>query len=1008
MDSRGLPCLWYQVDRGDEDIATLFHYLRMALDHASFAHPATLPLLTPEYQSGVETFSRRFFEKLFAALPDPCVVVMDDCHEVSDESLFHRALRSGLYEIPPGIHVIVISRNAPPASLIHLRSRSKLNVINWNDLRLTPVETEAIMQLRHATVIDKHHARLLHERIQGWVAGLVLILEAGHVGVVANDPGITPVKDVFDYFAGELFAGMDGATRDFLLKTAFLPEIALLPAQSLTGVPHAGRILSELHEKNCFTERRFETESIYRYHPLFREFLIDRAQQLFSEADIRAIRHDAAVALDASGRTENAVELLIEARCWEEAAGLIIREAPLYMAQGRSKTVLHWIGCLPLEIPEKIPYLFFWQGACRLSEDPADSFQDFKRAFQIFKTYGDQTGQCLSWAAGADATLYSDFAYQDWIPAIEEYMRQNPVFPSPEIEARVIASLFNAMSLQQPEHHRLREMEARAYAYFCQPGVLDFNVRLETGVYLVVYNLWAGEIAKARFVIDMLRDISRGITVSDLTTITLKTTQALVDFLSASFVSCREAVFEAVRLSEETGITIWLCHVLGHGLAAALSDRDLAMADILLARLKDNLGRGGAMDAGYYHFGLAWRARAQGDLADAYLNLQISFSILSKVDHLPCHAVVHISLAELCHRRGEQDEARKHLALAREVAAKMRSRVVEYCCLLLEAEMELELGREREGMDLLGSALALGRMCGIVNIYWWQPENMVRLCQAALRAGIETEYVRNLIRSRALVPQKPPIDIEEWPWAVKVYSLGRFELHINGNPVRFSGKVQKKPLEMLKSLIALGGAESREGQIADLLWPEADGDTAKNTLKITLHRLREILGSEKTIRIREGKLSLDKHQLWSDAWAFEELLSVATTTDSGDRGDGFVLQTEKALALYQGHFLDDDGGKPWTSALRKRLQDRFRLATVALGNLWRGRGNAGRAIACFQRGLDLDTFAEELYQNLMECYLSTDLRGEVVTTYRRCKDSLSLLGLTPSHKTSALHKKALD
>jgi len=113
MDSRGLPCLWYQVDRGDEDIATLFHYLRMALDHASFAHPATLPLLTPEYQSGVETFSRRFFEKLFAALPDPCVVVMDDCHEVADESLFHRALRSGLYEIPPGIHVIAISRNAP-------------------------------------------------------------------------------------------------------------------------------------------------------------------------------------------------------------------------------------------------------------------------------------------------------------------------------------------------------------------------------------------------------------------------------------------------------------------------------------------------------------------------------------------------------------------------------------------------------------------------------------------------------------------------------------------------------------------------------------------------------------------------------------------------------------------------------------------------------------------------------------------------------------------------------
>ena len=250
--------------------------------------------------------------------------------------------------------------------------------------------------------------------------------------------------------------------------------------------------------------------------------------------------------------------------------------------------------------------------------------------------------------------------------------------------------------------------------------------------------------------------------------------------------------------------------------------------------------------------------------------------------------------------------------------------------------------------------------------------------------------------------------MEEWPWTAKVYSLGQFELHINGKPVRFTGKVQKKPLDMLKCLIALGGSESREGQIADLLWPEADGDTAKNSLKITLHRLREILGSEKIVRIRGGKLSLDKHQLWSDAWAFEELLSAITTTDSGERVDEFVFPMEKALALYQGHFLDEDGCKPWTSALRKRLRDRFRLATVALGNLWRRRGNTDRAIACYQRGLGLDNLAEELYQNLMECYLSTDLKEEAVTTYRRCKDALIRQGLTPSHKSSALHKQALN
>lgn len=1005
IDSRKLSCLWYQVDRGDQDIATLFHYLRMALGHARFAHPATLPSLTPEYQSRLETFSKRFFEKLFAALPTPSVVVLDDCHEVPDQSLFHLVLRSGLYEIPQGIQVIFISRNAPPASLVHFRSRSKLNLISWSDLRLTSAETEAIVRLRHTGGITREDAQRLHDKIQGWVAGLVLIIESGHAGQALNNPDLLPVKEVFNYFAGELFAGMEEATGCFLLKTAFLPEISVVSAQRLTGVAHSARILSELHEKNCFTERRFETEPVFRYHPLFREFLIDRALQVFSPEEISSIRHDAAMVLVDAGRTEHAVELLLEARCWDDAASLIVREAPAYITQGRSKTMQQWIGSLPEDIPEKMPYLLFWQGAFRLCENPAEAFGHFKHAYQIFTEQGDRVGQCLSWAAGADATLYCDFAYQDWIPAIEEYMRQNGAFPCPEIEARVVASLFNAMSLQKPDHPRLPEMEARAYAYFCQPDALDNNVRLQTGVYLVVFNLWSGEIAKARSIVTMLGELSRGSAVSDLTHITLKTTQALVDFFTGSFASCREAVFEAVRLSEETGISIWTCHVLGHGLAAALSGGNLTMADILLARIKENLDRAGVMDVGYYHFGVAWRARANGDLAGAYLNLDIAGSLLAKLDNLPCHAVIHASFAELCFRRGEKNAALERLAMAREVGRRMRSRVVEYMCLMLEAEMELERGRDAAGIELLGTALELGRTCGIVNVYWWQPDVMVGLCLKALQAGIEIEYVRGLIRSRGLVPPKPPVSLEEWPWAVKIYALGRFELYLNGKPACSSGKVQKKPLEMLKSLIALGGAESREGQVADLLWPESDGDTAKNSQKITLHRLREMLGNEKAVQIREGKLLLDQHQVWTDAWAFEAMLQ---STSSGGRNDDALCQTEKALALYRGHFLDEDHDKPWASALRKRLRDRFKHAVSEQGSLWREKGDTARALACYQRGLEVDDLAGEMYQGLMECYLSAGHTEKVVSTYLCCREALASQGLAPPPNIVALYENALE
>jgi len=37
---------------------------------------------------------------------------------------------------------------------------------------------------------------------------------------------------------------------------------------------------------------------------------------------------------------------------------------------------------------------------------------------------------------------------------------------------------------------------------------------------------------------------------------------------------------------------------------------------------------------------------------------------------------------------------------------------------------------------------------------------MARLCARALEAGVEVEYVRDLIRKRGLIPEEPPVEIE--------------------------------------------------------------------------------------------------------------------------------------------------------------------------------------------------------------------------------------------------------
>lgn len=80
LHARKVPGIWYQVDAGDGDPATLFYYLRQTLPAS---RRARLPLFTLEYLPDLPGFARRFFRKLFARLPRPVIDTLPALHFVS-------------------------------------------------------------------------------------------------------------------------------------------------------------------------------------------------------------------------------------------------------------------------------------------------------------------------------------------------------------------------------------------------------------------------------------------------------------------------------------------------------------------------------------------------------------------------------------------------------------------------------------------------------------------------------------------------------------------------------------------------------------------------------------------------------------------------------------------------------------------------------------------------------------------------------------------------------------
>ncbi|MBK8018124.1 MAG: hypothetical protein IPK20_16295 [Betaproteobacteria bacterium] len=215
----------------------------------------------------------------------------------------------------------------------------------------------------------------------------------------------------------------------------------------------------------------------------------------------------------------------------------------------------------------------------------------------------------------------------------------------------------------------------------------------------------------------------------------------------------------------------------------------------------------------------------------------------------------------------------------------------------------------------LAEGLARGRRLGAMNTYVWLPWMMSELASAALEQGIETDYVQRLIRMRKLRP--PENRPSHWPWPVRIRCLGTFEIEIEGSRLQFAGKSPKRPLELLKGVIARGGRSVDCQRLWESLWPDADGDAAADAFSMALHRLRKLLCVEHTVLLEEGRISLNEDVCWIDAEAFDRLSETALRYPGGSNA------AHEALGLYRGHFLDNEPAQPLMLPARDRHRSRM-------------------------------------------------------------------------------------
>src|SRR5258705_9780578 len=238
LRNHGHPFVWYQLDHTDADpwvfLSYLTHGIQQVVPGFGDAMFAYLQESASELARHPERAVDVLLNEVLEQVEQQLVVVLDDYHHLGADTQVHAVLDRLLAYLPDVLHVIVVSREMPPLSLARLRAQAPHSIIERADLLFTDDETQLLFRKIFDLELTAEQLAEYRERTHGWSNALQLVRQlAQRASAGAHSNGRDQIpdmvdslrqseRDIFDYFAEEVFAAEDERTQQLLLHISLL------------------------------------------------------------------------------------------------------------------------------------------------------------------------------------------------------------------------------------------------------------------------------------------------------------------------------------------------------------------------------------------------------------------------------------------------------------------------------------------------------------------------------------------------------------------------------------------------------------------------------------------------------------------------------------------------------------------------------------------------------------------------------------------------------------------
>ena len=368
---------WVSVEPDEHDAERFWH--SAVVDLSALARKDLVETATASPDRGGAGAIERLSSEL-DSLDEPMVLVIDDLHELrSAEAIAWLDLF--LQQLPSQLVVVLATREEPRVRLHRLRVAGELTELRASDLRFSLDETRVLLQAA-GIALSETGLELLHERAEGWAAGLRLavisLVDHPEPERFATEFSGSE-RTVAGYLLAEVLQRQPAEVRELLLCTSILDRVSGPLADFLTGTSGSERILQQLEDANAFVSSLDVGRSWFRYHRLFADLLQLELRRV-SGAKIESRHRAAAQWYETHGYVVEAIHHSQAAGDWAYAAHLLADHHLGLRLQGRGATVYELMAAFPVDAPAADPELALVFASGRAFEGRLDESTAFLEA----------------------------------------------------------------------------------------------------------------------------------------------------------------------------------------------------------------------------------------------------------------------------------------------------------------------------------------------------------------------------------------------------------------------------------------------------------------------------------------------------------------------------------------------------------------------------------------------------------------------------------------------------